>query len=101
MAAPEALTIAFALSAPIARTDLQQLCESVCGLLERSGAGVALCDVSRLDPSAVSVDALARLQLTARRSGCEVRLQRPSDELRELVDFMGLADVLPRMPDGD
>ena len=101
MAAPEAQTIAFALSAPIARADLQLLCECVCGLLERSGAGVALCDVSRLDPSAVSVDALARLQLTARRSGCEVLLQRPSNELRELVDFMGLADVLPQMPAGD
>ena len=101
MAAPEAQTITFALSAPIARADLQQLCECVCGLVERTGAGVALCDVSRLDPSAVTVEALARLQLAARRSGCEVRLRRPSNELRELVDFMGLADVLPQMPDRD
>jgi ABC-type transporter Mla MlaB component len=96
MAAPEAQTITFALSAPIARADLQLLCECVCGLVERTGADVALCDVSRLDPSAVTVDALARLQLAARRRGCEVRLRRPSNELRKLVDFMGLADVLPR-----
>jgi ABC-type transporter Mla MlaB component len=99
MAAPEAQTITLALSAPIARTDLQPLCDCVCGLVERTGAGVALCDVSRLDPSAVTVDALARLQLAARRRGCEVRLRRPSNELRKLVDFMGLADVLPQMPD--
>jgi ABC-type transporter Mla MlaB component len=95
MAAPEAQTITFALSAPIARADLHLLCECVCGLVERTGADVALCDVSRLDPSAVTVDALARLQLAARRRGCEVRLRRPSNELRKLVDFMGLADVLP------
>jgi ABC-type transporter Mla MlaB component len=99
MAASEAQTITFALSAPIARADLQQLCECVCGLVDRIGADVALCDVSRLDSSAVTVDALARLQLAARRRGCEVRLRRPSKELRKLVDFMGLADVLPQMPD--
>jgi ABC-type transporter Mla MlaB component len=99
MAAPEAQTITLALSAPIARTDLQPLCDCVCGLVERTGAGFALCDVSRLDPSAVTVDALARLQLATRRRGCEVRLRGPSNELQELVDFMGLADVLPQMPD--
>jgi len=99
MAPSEAQTIDFALSAPITRADLQQLCACVCGLLERTGAGVALCDVSRLGPSAVTVEALARLQLAARRRGCEVRLRRPSNELRKLVDFMGLADVLPQMPD--
>ena len=37
MAASEAQTITFALSAPIARSDLQQLCECVCGLVERTG----------------------------------------------------------------
>ena len=99
MAASEAQTITFALSAPIAPDDLQQLCECVCGLVERTGAAVALCDVSRLDPSAVTVDALARLQLGARRYGCEVRLRHPSYELRRLVDFMGLGDVLPQTPD--
>jgi ABC-type transporter Mla MlaB component len=99
MAASEAQTIAFALSAPIARTDLQPLCDCVCGLVERTGADVALCDVSRLDPSAVTVDALARLQLAARRRGCEVRMRHASNELRKLVDFIGLADVLPQMPD--
>jgi ABC-type transporter Mla MlaB component len=44
---------------------------------------------------AVTVDALARLQLAARRHGCQVRLRGASMELRELVAFMGLRDVLP------
>jgi anti-anti-sigma regulatory factor len=41
-----------------------------------------------------TIDALARLQLTARRSGACVRLCNASAELLELVDFMGLKDVL-------
>ena len=41
-------------------------------------------------PDAVTIDALARLQLTARRLGCRLRLRHASPELRELVAFMGL-----------
>jgi ABC-type transporter Mla MlaB component len=64
------------------------------GLLDRSGAGVAFCDVAGVSADAVAVDALARLQLAARRHRCLVRLQNASAELRALVAFMGLADVL-------
>jgi ABC-type transporter Mla MlaB component len=88
-------TIAFAIDGPIARTDLPGLCERVCGLLEGSGADVALCDVSGVDPDGVTIDALARLQLAARRHGCQVRLRHASSELLELLAFMGLSDVLP------
>jgi ABC-type transporter Mla MlaB component len=88
-------TVAFAISGQIARTDLAGLCERVCGLLERNGADVALCDVTGVHPDAVTVDALARLQLAARRHGCQVRLRHPSDELLDLLTFMGLSDVLP------
>jgi ABC-type transporter Mla MlaB component len=55
---------------------------------------VALCDVRGVEPDAATVDALARLQLGARRAGCQVRLRNASDELLELVSFMGLSDVL-------
>jgi ABC-type transporter Mla MlaB component len=95
MTAPAAQTITFAISGPIARADLPGLCMRVCALLERSGAGVAVCDVRGIEPDAVTVDALARLQLAARRHGCQVRLRHASSELRELVAFMGLPDVLP------
>ncbi len=91
--APE--TIVFAVEGPIARSDLPGLCERVCGLLKQSGAGVALCDVSSVSVDAVTVDALARLQLAARRHACQVRLRHASPELLELVAFMGLRDVLP------
>ncbi len=40
------------------------------------------------------VDHLARLQLTARRLGCEIRLVKAGPELRELLDLVGLTGVL-------
>jgi ABC-type transporter Mla MlaB component len=95
MALPAPQTLAFAVAGPIARADLPGLCARVCWLLERSGAEVALCDVSGVDPDGATVDALARLQLAARRHGCRVRLRHASPELLELLDFMGLRDVLP------
>jgi ABC-type transporter Mla MlaB component len=95
MAAEAPPTIVFAIGGPIARADLPGLCARVCALLQASGAAVALCDVSGVRPDAVTIDALARLQLAARRHGCQVRLRGASSELRELVVFMGLSDVLP------
>ena len=88
-------TIAFAIYGPIGRPDLPGLCDRVCALLTGSGAAVALCDVSRVGVDAVTVDALARLQLAARRHGCQVRLRHASGDLLDLVAFMGLSDVLP------
>ena len=95
MTASAPQTILFAIGGPIARADLPGLCERVCALLEMTGADVALCNVRGVDPDAVTVDALARLQLAARRHGCKVRLRHASNELRELLAFMGLRDVLP------
>jgi ABC-type transporter Mla MlaB component len=91
----EKTTISFAVRGPIARPDLPGLCDRVCALLEASGAAIAWCDVCGVESDAVTVDALARLQLAAGRHGCQVRLHRASDELRDLVTFMGLGDVLP------
>lgn len=87
-------TISFAVRGPIARPDLTGLCDRVCGLLAASSATVALCDVCDVDSDAVTVDALARLQLAARTHGCQVRLLGASEELHDLVTFMGLEDVL-------
>jgi ABC-type transporter Mla MlaB component len=87
--------IAFAVHGPIAREDLPGLCGRVCALLEQSGAGIAYCDVAGVEPDAVTVDALARLQLAAQRQGCQIRLRHASDDLLDVVAFMGLADVLP------
>ncbi|MDQ3669707.1 MAG: STAS domain-containing protein [Actinomycetota bacterium] len=95
MGVPGSETIAFAVRGPITLEDLPGLCERVCALLEQNGPGVVVCDVAGVDPDAVTVDALARLQLGAQRHGCRVRLRHASYELLELVAFMGLTDVLP------
>ncbi len=87
--------IAFAVTGPIVRGDLPGLCKRICALLERHDCDVALCDVAGVDPDAVTVEALARLQLAARRRGCQVRLRHASEDLLDLVAFMGLSDVLP------
>ena len=53
-----------------------------------------VCDVGALPPDAAAVEALARLQRAACRVGLEIRLSRASSELRELIVFCGLDDVL-------
>jgi ABC-type transporter Mla MlaB component len=95
MAASAPQTVAFAIRGPIERADLPGLCDRVCALLELAGADVALCDVHGVEPDAVSADALARLQLAARRRGCQARLRSASNELLDLLAFMGLSNVLP------
>ena len=49
-------------------------------------------DASR--PDLALVESLARVQLRARRRGERVRLRNVSDELRGLLELVGLTDVL-------
>jgi anti-anti-sigma regulatory factor len=64
-------------------------------VLRSGGTGAVVCDVGGiLDADALTVDALARLQLTAQRSGRRVRLRNASPALRDLLALVGLCDVL-------
>jgi ABC-type transporter Mla MlaB component len=92
--------VAFAISGPIAREDLPGICDHVCALLGDTRGSLVGCDVDGVDPDAVTVDALAQLQLAARRRGCEVRLRNAAEPLLELVELMGLTNVLVERPDG-
>ena len=72
------------------------LCERARAVLENSDARLVDCDVRALvEPDATTVDALARLQLTARRLGKRIRFRHACGEMQELVALMGLCDVLP------
>jgi ABC-type transporter Mla MlaB component len=95
MGATAPKTVGLAIRGPITRADLPGLCDRVCALLGESPASVVVCDVHGVQPDAVTVDALCRLQVGARRHRCTIRLRHASPELLELVAFMGLADVLP------
>jgi hypothetical protein len=57
---------------------------------------LVVCDVGGLArPDLEAIDAIARLALAARRLGCGVRLEHASPDLRDLVAFAGLAEILP------
>jgi STAS domain len=53
-----------------------------------------VCDLRSVTSNAAALDALARLQLNARRLGLELRLQHASGELQKLIAFAGLDEVL-------
>jgi ABC-type transporter Mla MlaB component len=93
---PEPGTTVLVLAGPIGRADIPGLCELARVVMEGYDTDLIICDVGAIDdPDAVTVDALARLQLTARRLGRRVELRRACDELEQLLALMGLSDVLP------
>ena len=53
-----------------------------------------VCDAQAIAPDVHAIDALARLQLAARRLGMEVRLRHASHDLQQLIGFAGLREVL-------
>ena len=52
-------------------------------------------------PDMAAVDELARLQLAARRAGCSIRLRDVSDDLRALLDLVGLLQVVGQPEGGE
>ena len=46
------------------------------------------------EPTAATIDQIARLKLVARRCNCELEVKNPSPELLELIGFVGLSGVL-------
>jgi len=87
-------TIVLFLGGPLVRADLPALCARGRALLESSGADVLVCDVGALEePDAVAVDAVARLQLTARRLGSRIWVRHASADLCALLGFTGLEEI--------
>jgi ABC-type transporter Mla MlaB component len=92
----KATTIELGVSGTISRADIPALCERARGLLESGRSDRLICDVGAVvDPDGVTIDALARLQLTARRLGRDIGLRHASRELQELLDFVGLSGAIP------
>lgn len=92
---PDPSTSGLAVSGRIGPADRAALCERVGALLEAGQTGVE-CDVRELtDVDLGTLDALARLQLAARRRGGTVWLRHASVELQELLALAGLDGVVP------
>jgi ABC-type transporter Mla MlaB component len=93
--------IVLAISGVLARADIPALCERLRALPANRDhlAGAVICDVAGIvQTDAVTVDALARLQLTARRLGHRVLLRKAGADLQTLLALMGLSSVLPLEP---
>lgn len=73
----------------VRRADSRALVVLVCGDVEV--ASWPLAGLDRLDLAVVNE--LARLQLAARRLGCEIRLRAACTELCELLNLVGLGEL--------
>ncbi len=92
-------TIVLDVRGPIARAAIPDLCEHLRLLLANGDVDLVTCEVGGLvHPDVTAVGALARLQLTARRSGRAIRLRNARGELRDLLALTGLRDELPVCP---
>ncbi|MBA2263646.1 MAG: STAS domain-containing protein [Chloroflexi bacterium] len=81
------------IGAPRATADIVELGNHIRLLPEARSADPVVCDVGELtDVDCGTVDALARLQLTAQRLGRGVCLRRISPELHDLLLLAGLSD---------
>jgi ABC-type transporter Mla MlaB component len=84
----------FVVDGPILRSDVPALVTRLSAMVERRDTATVVCQLRGVGASAASLEALARLQLVAMRHGCRLTLRGASTELRELVEFAGMQDVL-------
>ena len=94
MSKPEVRLVEVTVRGPLQRSDVHGLYARVCALFTANPGATLVCDVGEVAIDAVAVEALARLQLGARRNGCSVRLVSAPRALSDLVSFMGLQDVI-------
>lgn len=86
--------VELAIYGPIARSDLPGLYRRACAALAGSPGGRLRCDVTGIAMDAVTVEALARLALGARRHRCQVAVHGATAELNALIDLVGLRETL-------
>jgi hypothetical protein len=82
----------------IVRADIPVLCQRLADLLRShpGEAALVVCDAGRItEPSAVTVEALARLRLAARQLGTDIRVRDAHVRLRQLLAFTGLGEAIP------
>lgn len=85
---------------PARRDERAALCDRVRALLADGRCAVVVCDVSGIGPPGLAaVDLLARLDLTARRTGGRIRLRGAGPALRSLLDLTGLRFQTERQPE--
>ena len=74
--------------------DAEELCACVCARVEAGESDPLGYDVDAVEtPDIGTVDALARMALTARRAGRHVELRRARTDLHELLELAGLSSL--------
>ena len=90
---PAPRTVVLAIRRPLAPADVPRLCEEVRRIAEETNADLIVCDLGAVDgPDVVTADALARIQLLARRVGCQLRVAHACPSLQCVLELMGLKD---------
>lgn len=85
-------------SGTVTRGDIPELCADLADRLGR--CGVVVCDVRGVvRPDLATVEALARLRLTARRHGSRLLIQGAAPDLIGLLELVGLDETMPRLDD--
>lgn len=93
-------TVTFVVHGPIRPSDIPGLCARARALMAPGDVELVVCDVAGLvRADGVTLDALARLQLAARRRGCRVAIRNASIDLLALLGLAGLSDIVPLHPD--
>jgi len=93
--APHPQTLLVTITGRINRADALPFAERVIDELVANRASLVICDVRGLvRPDAAAVDAICRIRVAARRFGARLRLRNASIDLVQLLDLMGLCDVL-------
>jgi hypothetical protein len=92
-----AAATSFAVGGMVTRADIPVLCSELARLLRGRDGDVVICEVAAVvQPDVVTVEALARLRLTARRHGWRLVVSGAGPELLQLVRLLGVADALPQ-----
>ena len=93
-----AVATTFTVGATVARADIPVLCAGLAELLRERAGDLVVCDVGGIARTdVVTVEALARLRLTARRHGRRFVVAGAGADLRDVIRLVGLADVLPQV----
>lgn len=93
---PPSGSIVIVVRGPVAPGALAELCERVRVVVASRPSEPVVCDVGALGGrDELALEALARLQLTAQRLGASIQLYNAPEGLADLLDLLGLSDVLP------
>lgn len=96
IASADPSAIVLAVGTTLAPANVATCTDQFGDLLGEVSGRLVVCDVGVIvEPDVGTVDALARLALCLRRSGCHVRLRGATPDLRDLLALAGLGEIVP------